>query len=218
MIGAGNNGRQESRRSRGVAGRVVSRWKNGREAFVSPLASGCVFFSNILPFVIIPRGSVGVLDGRCLRSVRVHHGGHCLAQAKRADRLVRRVNDRDTVEARLVEDAHGGFQRRVLGDGRIQAVVARTQRPHGGGYANDPSAVHFLDERGDVVVGGAQDNVLAASLLDDLAIAQDRNLVAQPQGLVKVVSDEDNRLFDLALEVEKKARKGVGKGKGGSVS
>ncbi|MCY1300817.1 hypothetical protein D9M68_451640 [compost metagenome] len=40
-------------------------------------------------------------------------------------------------------------------------------------------------------------------MLDDLAVAQDRDLVAQSEGFVEIVGDEDDGLLDLLLQVEK---------------
>ena len=63
-------------------------------------------------------------------------------------------------------------------------------------------AVHFLDEGRDVLVRRLQHDVLAGSLLDDLAVAQDGDLVAEPQRLVEIVGDEDNGLLQFLLQVE----------------
>ncbi len=69
----------------------------------------------------------------------------------------------------------------------------------------DPPAVHLLDEVGDVIVRRSKDDVLTGALLNDLAVAQNCDLVTQPQGLVEIVSDEHDRLLDLLLQVQKNA-------------
>ncbi len=51
-----------------------------------------------------------------------------------------------------------------------------------------------------VLVCGRADELLGRAELDDRAVAHDRDAVAEPQGLGKVVRDEDGGLPDLLLE------------------
>jgi len=79
--------------------------------------------------------------------------------------------------------------------------VPAPEARHRGPDSHEAAAVHLLDEVLDVVVGRPEDDVLARALLDDLAVAQDGDPVAEPERLIEVVGDEDDRLADLLLEV-----------------
>src|SRR5262245_40784697 len=48
--------------------------------------------------------------------------------------------------------------------------------------------VHVLHEFGDIVIGGAQDDVLCSAGLHDAAMVHDRNSIAEPQRLVEIMA------------------------------
>ena len=85
----------------------------------------------------------------------------------------------------------------------VDARPALLARP---GVAHDPAqrehvaARDVADEVRDVVVGRRADELLARAELDDLAVAHDRDPVAEPQRLGEVVGDEDHRLAGLLLK------------------
>ena len=59
---------------------------------------------------------------------------------------------------------------------------------------------HILDELGDVVVGRLGYYLLGRALLDDDAVAHDGDAVAQFEGFVEVMGDEDDRLLQIGLQ------------------
>jgi hypothetical protein len=61
------------------------------------------------------------------------------------------------------------------------------------------SAIHLFHEASNVFGCWLQHDFLACSLLDDLAVTQNGDPIPKPQRLVKVVSDEDDRLLDLSF-------------------
>ena len=63
-------------------------------------------------------------------------------------------------------------------------------------------AVHVLQERLHVLGGRGQQDVLGLAVLDQLAVLQDGNVVAQAQGLVQIVGDEDDGLVQPGLQLE----------------
>src|ERR1700733_13315772 len=76
------------------------------------------------------------------------------------------------------------------------------QRPHHGLAMQDAPSVDLPDKIRNVIVSRMQNDVLTGPLLNDLAIAQDSDPVAQAKGLIKVVCDENDRLPDLLLKVQ----------------
>ena len=61
----------------------------------------------------------------------------------------------------------------------------------------------MADELGDIVIGRPLDDVPAGAALHDPAALEDRHLVTEFQGLIQIVADELNRLFDTLLERQK---------------
>src|SRR5438309_473350 len=57
-------------------------------------------------------------------------------------------------------------------------------------------------ELGDIVVGGALDDVPTGAALHDPAALEDRHLVSELQGLVQIVADEQDRFPDALLQDE----------------
>lgn len=122
-------------------------------------------------------------------------------------------------------DGAGGAGREQLDDRRGlghpggrggEYVLGRTQflatvRPdtesglrvgHDGAGGEHPGTVDILGEGGDVVVGRSDEDVLRGAHLHDLTVTHDRDLVAEAHGLVEVVGDEHDGLFEPFLELE----------------
>ena len=65
---------------------------------------------------------------------------------------------------------------------------------------DNPALVDVLGEFGDIAVGRLGQDLLGGADLDDVAVAQDAHPVADPQRLVQVVGDEQDRLVEFLLD------------------
>src|SRR5947207_9526089 len=70
----------------------------------------------------------------------------------------------------------------------------------GGGALDGGARIHVLHELGDIVVGGPLEDVAARARLHDAPAFEDGDLVAELQGLVEIVTDEEDGLPDPLLE------------------
>ena len=77
-------------------------------------------------------------------------------------------------------------------------VAQRRGWSHQRAAAQHVERVHVLDELGDVIVGGPQQDILGGAALDDPAALHDGDAVADLERLVEVVADEDDGLLQLA--------------------
>ena len=68
---------------------------------------------------------------------------------------------------------------------------------------DDATAVNLFHEARNIFVRRLQNDVLAGSLLNDFAVTKDRDAIAEPQSLIEIVGDEDDRFLDLILKIEK---------------
>ena len=75
-------------------------------------------------------------------------------------------------------------------------------RPHDPAQRQHVAARDVADEVRDVVVRRRADELLRRRELDDLAVAHDRDPVAEAQRLGQVVGDEEHRLARLVLEAD----------------
>ena len=84
--------------------------------------------------------------------------------------------------------------------------LLRASRPACGWVANGGrqhlAARHVADELAHVVVGGGADDLGRRPDLDEAAVLHDRDAVADLQGFVEVVRDEDDRLLEALLEAQ----------------
>src|SRR5436190_23628812 len=72
----------------------------------------------------------------------------------------------------------------------------------GGGALDGGARIHVLHELGDIVVGGPLEDVAARARLHDAPAFEDGDLVAELQGLVEIVTDEeDGHDHDEALKL-----------------
>ncbi len=62
--------------------------------------------------------------------------------------------------------------------------------------------VHVRDEIGDVLVGRLQDDTLGLAVLHDAPTFHDGDVVAELQGLVEIVADEDDGFLEAGLQLE----------------
>ncbi len=62
--------------------------------------------------------------------------------------------------------------------------------------------VHVLDEIGHILVGRVLDDILRRAALDDAAAFHDGDAVADAEGLVEIVADEQDGLLQAALEFQ----------------
>ena len=97
-----------------------------------------------------------------------------------------------------------------------ESALPITQRIHGGhqsgtgvddgrgvdhrGHVDHPTLVDVLDEFRYVAVGGLGQDLFGGADLDDVAVAQDAHPVADPESLVQVVGDEQDRLVEFLLD------------------
>src|SRR5256884_2670922 len=70
----------------------------------------------------------------------------------------------------------------------------------GGGALDGGARIHVPHELGDIVVGGPLEDVAARARLHDAPAFEDGDLVAELQGLVEIVTDEEDGLPDPLLE------------------
>ncbi len=86
-------------------------------------------------------------------------------------------------------------------DGERRTVrLARLCIPHDPAQRQHMAARDVADEVLDVVVGRGADELFGGAELNDLAVAHDRDPVAEPQRLRQVVRDEHHRLAGLELQ------------------
>src|SRR2546429_9779941 len=70
----------------------------------------------------------------------------------------------------------------------------------GGGALDGGAGIHVPHELGDIVVGGPLEDVAARARLHDAPAFEDGDLVAELQGLVEIVTDEEDGPPDPLLE------------------
>ena len=73
---------------------------------------------------------------------------------------------------------------------------------HDHGARQHLERIHAPHELGDVIVRGAQHDVLRSARLHDAAVSHDRDPVAEPERLVEVMAHEQDRLLDARLHRE----------------
>src|SRR5450631_2349658 len=97
-------------------------------------------------------------------------------------------------------DAHA--DRAGIDDHGAILALQRRGRCNHRGAAQDVQRIHMLDELGDVGVRRPEQDVLGGAHLHDASALQDGDGVAELQRLVEIVTDEDDRLLQFALQVE----------------
>src|SRR2546425_8772259 len=88
-------------------------------------------------------------------------------------------------------------------DARGPALAPRAEPAsglRGGGALDGGARIHVPHELGDIVVGGSLEDVAARARLHDAPAFEDGDLVAELQGLVEIVTDEEDGLPDPLLE------------------
>src|SRR5947207_15528609 len=70
----------------------------------------------------------------------------------------------------------------------------------GGGALDGGARIHVLHELGDIVVSGPLEDVAARASLHHAPAFEDSDLVAALQGLVEIVTDEEDGLPDPLLQ------------------
>ena len=73
---------------------------------------------------------------------------------------------------------------------------------HNRAHPQNPCAVDVAHEVFDVGITRVQQDVLRLALLHDKAVLQDHKVIGQLQRLIKIVSDEDDGLVQLFLQLE----------------
>ena len=144
---------------------------------------------------------------------RVRHDRHLVdrGQRQRVGALLDRPGDvvlPDVAEGRAVAVLDEQPRRLVLPQelvGGTRAAVRAQNRVRGlrdGAGRQNPGAVDVGHEPGDVVGGGVAQDLLGGADLLDAAVAHHGDAVPQAHGLVEVVGDEQDRLAELALQVD----------------